>query len=89
VFGGDDNPDAWPNSLFGGTAGFGGTQDYHIERIEQDWGLGGNYVESTYTLSRRGDEFARFGYTDPVTSTGGMQFGETDAALESSAVFGY
>jgi hypothetical protein len=80
VFGGDDNPAAWPNSLFGGTAGFGGTQDYHIERIEQDWDLGGNYVESTYTLSRRGDEFARFD---------SMRFDETDAAVESSAVFGY
>lgn len=89
VFGGDTNPAAWPNSLFGGTSGFGGTQDYHIERIEQDWGLGGNYVETTYTLSRRGDEFARFGYTNPATSTGGMRFGELDTSLESSAVFGY
>lgn len=80
VFGGDDNPAAWPNSVFGGTSGFGGTQDYHIERIEQDWGLGGNYVETTYTLSRRGDEFARFG---------SMEFGESDAALVTSAVFGY
>ena len=89
VFGGDSNPAAWPNSVFGGSSGFAGTQDYHIERIEQDWSLGGNYVETVYTLSRRGDEFARFGYTSPATSTGGMRFGESDAALESSAVFGY
>lgn len=89
VFGGDSNPAAWPNSRFNGTAGFSGTQDYHIERIEQDWSLGGNYVETVYTFSRRGDEYARFGFTDPATNTGGMKFGQTDAALESSAVFGY
>lgn len=80
VFGGDNNPAAWPNSTFGGNAGFSGTQDYHIERIEQDWSLGGNYVETVYTLSRRGDEYARFG---------SMAFGTTDASLATSAVFGY
>ncbi len=80
VFGGDTDPAAWPNSRFGGMSGFGGTQDYHIERIEQDWALGGNYVETVYTLSRRGDEYARFG---------SMAFGTTDASLATSAVFGY
>ncbi len=79
VFGGDSDPAAWPNSTFGGAAGFGGTQDYHVERIEQDWGLGGNYVQSIYTLSRRGDEFARFGL---------MEFG-ADAGTATSAAFGY
>jgi len=79
IFGGDSDPAAWPNSTFGGAAGFGGTQDYHVERIEQDWGLGGNYVRSIYTLSRRGDEFARFGL---------MEFG-ADAGAATSAAFGY
>lgn len=87
VFGGDTNPAAWPNSLFGGTSGFGGTQDYHIERIEQDWSLGGNYVETVYTLSRRGDEYARFGASE--TDTNAMRFDTSDASLATSAVFGY
>ena len=80
VFGGDPNPEAWPASLFGGTSGFAGTQDYHIERIEQVWSVNGNNVRTTYTLSRRGAEYARFGY---------MAFGEADASLATSAVFAF
>lgn len=80
VFGGDDNPESWPASLFGGTSGFGGTQDYHVERIEQAWAVNGNHVETTYTLSRRGAEYARLGY---------MAFGEADSSLATSAVFAF
>lgn len=80
TFGGDANPASWPTSLFGGTSGFGGTNDYHIERIEQEFSVQGNYIRTRYTLSRRGGEVARFGY---------MRFGQTDTALESSAAFTY
>lgn len=67
------------SGTFGGDAGFGGTQDYHVERIEQEWSVGGNHARSTYTLSRRGLEFARFGL---------MQFG-ADGGTDTSAVFAY
>lgn len=80
VFGGDTNPASWPSSLFGGTSGFGGTQDYHIERIEQAWAVNGNHVRTTYTLSRRGAEYARFGF---------MTFGQTDTSLPTSAAFAF
>lgn len=67
-------------STFGGTDGFGGTSDYHVERIEQEFSVQGNYIRTAYALSRRGSEVARFGY---------MAFGQTDTALESSAAFTY
>jgi hypothetical protein len=80
TFGGDASPASWPTSLFGGTSGFGGTNDYHVERIEQDFSVQGNYIRTRYTLSRRGAEVARFGF---------MEFGEADTTLESSAAFTY
>ena len=80
TFGGDDNPSSWPGSLFGGTSGFGGTQDYHIERVEQSWAVNGNHVRTTYTLSRRGAEYARFGF---------MAFGESDTSLPTAAAFAF
>jgi hypothetical protein len=67
-------------STFGGTDGFGGTNDYHIERIEQDFAVQGNYVRTRYTLSRRGAEVARFGF---------MEFDQADTTLETSAAFTY
>lgn len=67
-------------STFGGTDGFGGTSDYHVERIEQDFSVQGNYIRTRYALSRRGAEVARFGY---------MAFGQADTTLESSAAFTY
>ena len=89
VFGGDDNPASWPSSLFGGTSGFGGTQDYHIERIEQVWSVNGNNVRTTYTLSRRGAEYARFGDVNDPALNEYMEFGETDTSLATSAVFAF
>lgn len=66
-------------STFGGDAGFAGTQDYHVERVEQRWSVNGNHAETTYTLSRRGLDYLRFGYG---------QFG-ADGATTASAVFAY
>lgn len=67
-------------SRFGGTDGFGGTNDYHVERIEQEFSVQGNYIRTKYDLSRRGAEVARFGY---------MAFGNADTSAESSAAFTY
>ena len=67
-------------STFGGTDGFGGTNDYHVERIEQDFSVQGNYIQTKFDLSRRGAEVARFGF---------MRFGDLDTSAESSAAFTY
>lgn len=67
-------------STFGGTDGFGGTNDFHVERIEQAFSVQGNYIRTKYDLSRRGAEVARFGF---------MEFGDADTSAESSAVFTY
>jgi len=80
TFGGSSAPAAWPTSLFGGSSGFGGTNDYHVERIEQDFSVQGNYIQTRYDLSRRGSEVARFDF---------MRFGETDTTAVSSAAFTY
>lgn len=54
-------------ALFGG----GGT-DYHVEAVELEVRAAGQYVRARYTLSGRGVEYFRFGYSS---------FGAADAAF--------
>lgn len=61
-------------SRFGGSTALfgGGGSDYHVEAVELEVRAAGQYVRARYTLSGRGQEYFRFGFSS---------FGGVDAAF--------